>query len=111
MPIKEIFVIETTPGIDPIHFDVWLARQTQSEQQRYRAARIRADAYRQAAIDAGLMIHVQGANPGAYIWRDEEAKKQGKQQDDECMGFYDRYNADTGRKLVSVIEHTDEWEK
>ena len=108
MPIKETFVIETTPGIDPIPFDVWLRQQPQKEQKRYQEARARADAYRQAAIDAGLMIHVHGASPGAYIWRDEEAKKQGKQQDDECMDFYDRFNADTGRKLVSVVEHVDE---
>jgi hypothetical protein len=108
MPIKEIFIIETTPGIDPIPFDVWLARQSPSEQDRYHQARARADAYRQEAIDAGLMIHVAGAVPGAYIWRDEAAKKQGKRQDNECMDFYARFNADTGRKLVTVVEHVNE---
>ena len=104
MPIKEIFVEETTPGIDPIPFEVWLSRQPQSEQQRYHQARARADVYRQAAIDAGLMIRVHGTSPGAYIWRDEEAKKQGKQQDDECMDFYDRFNADTGRRVTGVLK-------
>lgn len=108
MPIKETFIVETTPGITPIPFDTWLGQQSQSEQQRFWNARARADAYRQQAIDDGLMIHVHGASPGAYIWRDEAAKKQGKQQDNECMEFYDRFNADTGRKLVTVAEYVDE---
>ena len=102
--------METTPGIDPIPFDIWLAKQPLSEQKRYRESRARADAYRQAAIDAGFMIHIHGSEPGAYIWRDEEAKKQGKQQDDECMEFYNRFNFDTGRKLVMVDEYINEWE-
>ena len=104
MPVKETFVVKTTPGIDPILFDDWLAQQSLSEQQRYYQSRARADLYRQAAIDAGLIIHVRNA----YIWRDEEARKQGKRQDDECMDFYNRFNADTGRKLVSVIDHINE---
>jgi hypothetical protein len=104
MPIKETFVIETTPGIEPIEFDVWIRRQPQSEQQRFHQARVRADAYRQAAIDAGLMIRVHGEKLGAYIWRDEAARKQGKQQDDECMDFYDRFNADTGRRVTGVLK-------
>jgi len=108
MPIKETFIVETTIGITPIPFDTWLGQQSQSEQQRYREARARADTYRQEAINAGLMIHVHGASPGVYIWRDEAAKKQGKQQDDECMDFYNRFNTDTGRKLVSVTEYVDE---
>ena len=108
MPIKETFVIETTPGIEPIPWDIWFKNLPASEQQRYHQARARADVYRQAAIDDGLMIHVHGASPGAYIWRDEAAKKQGKQQDDECMDFYDRFNADTGRKLVTVTEYVNE---
>ena len=103
MPIKETFVVETTPGIEPISFDDWLAQQSASEQQRYHQARARADVYRQAAIDASLMIRVHGTSPGAYIWRDEEAKKQGKQQDEECMEFYSRFNADTGRRVTGVL--------
>ena len=101
MPVKETFVVETTPGIDPIPFDAWLAGQSQSEQQRYRQARIRADAYRQEAIDSGIMSIETGT--GAYIWRDEQAKQQGKRQDDECMDFYTRYNADTGRRVNGVL--------
>ena len=101
MPIKETFVVETAPGIDPIPFDAWLAGQPPSEQQRYRQARARADVYRQEAIDAGLMSIEPGT--GAYIWRDEQAKQQGKRQDDECMDFYTRYNADTGRRVNGVL--------
>ena len=96
-------MVETTPGIDPIPFDQWLAQQPVSEQQRYHLARSKADAYRQQAIDAGFMIRVEGASPGEYIWRDEEAKQQGKQQDDECMDFYTRFNADTGRRVNGVL--------
>ena len=102
MPIKEIFVEETTPGIDPIPFKVWLRRQPQSEQQRYHQARARADAYRQEAIDAGIMSIEPGT--ASYIWRDEEAKKQGKRQDDECMSFYSRFNADTGRRITGILK-------
>jgi len=102
MPIKEIFVVETTPGIEPIPFDVWISRQPLSEQRRYRQARARADAYRQEAIDAGLMSIEPGT--GSYIWRDEHAKEQGKRQDDECMDFYDRFNADTGRQVNGVLK-------
>jgi hypothetical protein len=40
---------------------------------------------------------------GAYIWRDEQAKQQGKRQDEECMDFYTRYNADTGRRVNGVL--------
>jgi hypothetical protein len=101
MPIKEIFIIETTPGIDPIPFKVWLSRQPQSEQNRYHQARARADVYRQEAIDAGIMSIELSTD--AYIWRDEQAKQQGKQQDDECMAFYDRFNADTGRRVNGVL--------
>lgn len=108
MPIRETFVIETTPGIDPITFDDWLSQQSESEQQRYHAAAARNDSYRQEAIDSGRMIWVHGSSPGQYIWKDEEAWKQNKLQDAECMGFYDRFNSDTGRKLVSVIEQVDE---
>jgi hypothetical protein len=102
MPIKEIFVEETTLGIDPIPFEVWLSRQPQSDQQQYYQARVRADTYRQEAIDAGIM----SIEPGtvSYIWRDEEAKKQGKRQDDECMSFYSRFNADTGRRITGILK-------
>lgn len=108
MPIIEKFVIETTPGIEPILFSEWLAQLPVDEQQRYNDARARMDAYRQEAIDSGRMIHVHGASPGEYIWRDEAAKKQGKQSDNECLSFYDRFNAETGRKLVIIVEHVDE---
>jgi hypothetical protein len=101
MPIKETFVMETTPGIDPIPFEVWMSQQPQSEQQRYHQARARADAYRQEAIDAGIMSIEIGT--GDYIWRDEEAKKQGKRQDEECMDFYTRYNADNGIQVNGVL--------
>jgi hypothetical protein len=101
MPIKETFIMETTTGIDPIPFEVWLSRQPQSEQQRFHQARARADTYRQEAIDAGLMsIEI---DTGAYIWRDEQAKQQGKRQDDECMDFYTRYNSDTGIRVNGVL--------
>jgi len=102
MPVKETFVIEITPGIEPIEFDVWIRRQPRSEQQRYRESRARADAYRQQAIDAGLM----SVEPGTwdYIWRDEQAKQQGKRQDEECMDFYTRFNAETGRKITGVLK-------
>ena len=102
MPIKEIFVEETTPGIDPIPFKVWLRRQPQSEQQRYHQARARADAYRREAIDAGIMSIEPGT--ASYIWRDEEAKTQGKRQDDECMSFYSRFNAETGRRITGILK-------
>jgi hypothetical protein len=51
------------------------------------------DAYRQEAIDDGRMIIDKD---GSYIWRDEQAKKQGKRQDEECLNFYDRYNKEVG---------------
>jgi hypothetical protein len=102
--------METTPGIDPITFDVWIAQQSPSEQKRYWESRAWADMYRQQAIDAGLMIHIDGTDPGVYIWRDEAAKQQGKQQDDECLEFYDRFNAETGRRLVTVDEYVDKYE-
>ena len=102
MPVKEIFVVETTPGIEPIPFDVWLSRQPASEQQIYRQARARADAYRQEAIDAGFMSIEPGT--GSYIWRDKQAKEQGKRQDEECMDFYTRFNADTGRQVNGVLK-------
>ena len=102
MPIVETWIEETTPGIDPIPFKVWLAHQPESEQQRFYLARARADAYRQEAIDAGIM----SIDPGtlSYIWRDEEAKNQGKQQDEECMDFYTRFNAEPGRKITGVLK-------
>jgi len=102
MPIKETFVVETTPGIEPIPWDIWFKNLPESEQQRYRQARARADAYRQEAIDAGLMVIEP--NSGSYIWRDEQAKKQGKRQDNECMDFYDRFNAASGRRVNGVLE-------
>jgi hypothetical protein len=35
VPIVETWIEETTPGIDPIPFKVWLAHQPESEQQRF----------------------------------------------------------------------------
>jgi hypothetical protein len=102
MPIKETFIIETTPGIEPISWNIWFKNLPLSEKQRYHQARARADAYRQEAIDAGLMSIEPGT--GNYIWRDEQAKQQGKRQDDECLDFYTRFNADTGRQVNGVLK-------
>ena len=100
MPIKETFVEETTPGIDPIPFDQWLAQQSTSDQERFYQARARADAYRQEAIDTGRLSIEPGT--GSYIWKDQEMKRQGKRQDKECMNFYAKFNADTGRRIIYV---------
>jgi hypothetical protein len=92
MPIKQTFITNYPPGPTPISFLEWLATQPDKEKSRYHLARARMDAYRQEAIDDGRMSL---ADDG-YIWRDEQAKQQGKRQDDECLNFYDRYNKDVG---------------
>ena len=93
MPIKQTFITNYPPGTKPISFLEWLAMQPESEQSIYHQARARMDVYRQEAIDDGRMII---DNDNNYIWRDEQSKQQGKRQDDECLDFYDRYNADVG---------------
>jgi hypothetical protein len=105
MPLVEKFTIETTPGIEPISFSEWLDQLPPGEKDRYYTASARNDAHRNEAIAAGLMIVVPGTSE--YTWRDDAAKAQGKTNDLECMEFYDRFNADTGRKLVTTIEHVD----
>ena len=105
MPIREKFVEELTPGIEPTPWPVWFENLSEDEQQRYHQARARMDAYRQEAIDSGLMI-IDPATAD-YIWRDEQAKQQGKRQDDECLEFYNRYNTETGRKIKSVLMEVD----
>lgn len=93
MPIKQTFITHYPPGDMPIPFLEWLATQPDSEQSKYHQARARMDAYRQEAIDDGRMIIDKD---GSYVWSNEQAKQQGKRQDDECLDFYDRYNAAVG---------------
>jgi hypothetical protein len=94
MPIKQTF-IKNYPLSDttPITFLEWLATQSDSDQARFHQARARMDAYRQEAIDDGRMTIDTDGN---YIWSDEQAQQQGKQQDNECLEFYDRYNTAVG---------------
>jgi len=101
MPIKQTFIHQYATSDKPISFSQWLATQSDSEQTRYHQARARMDEYRNEAIDAGLMV-IDKDN--SYIWRDEEAKNQGKRQDDECLGFYDRYNAAVGLTVTWIWE-------
>jgi len=92
MPIKQTFIINYQSDSKPISFFEWLATRPEEEQSSYHQARTRMDAYRQEAIDNGLMT----LDTDGYIWRDEQARQQGKRQDDECLNFYDRYNKDVG---------------
>ena len=93
MPIKQTFITHYPPGDKPISFLEWLATQPDNEQSTYHLARARMDAYRQEAIDDGRMIIDKD---GSYVWSDEQAKQQGKRQDDKCLEFYDRYNTAVG---------------
>jgi len=93
MPIKQKFIISYLPGSTGISFGEWLSTQSQDEQSRYHQARARMDAYRQEAIDDGRMTIDENSD---YIWRDVQSRQQGKQQDDECLNFYHRYNKDVG---------------
>ena len=92
MPILQTWTVERPPGTELVTFLDWLLKLPIEEQQRYHAARIRADALRQQAIDEGLMI----ITDDGYVWRDQVAFRVGKQNDVECMEFYTRYNAETG---------------
>ena len=93
MPIKQTFVTHYPSDSTPISFREWFATLPNDEQSSFYRARARMDAYRQEAIDDGRMIIDKD---GSYIWRDEQAKKQGKRQDEECLNFYDRYNKEVG---------------
>ena len=99
MPIKQTFIEHFPPGTEPIYFGEWLDKQPASEQSRYYQSRARMDEYREEAIADGRMII---DNDGSYIWRDEQAKQQGKHQDNECLEFYNRYNAEVGLTVTSV---------
>ena len=108
MSLKQTFITQYAPGVEMITFPEWLATLSDSEQTRYHQARARMDAYRQEAIDAGRMIIDKD---GSYVWRDEAAINWkdknslgfGKKIDDECLSFYDRFNADTGKTVTSII--------
>lgn len=101
VPIKQKFITTYLPGATYMSFGEWLTTQSKDEQSRYHQARARMDAYRQEAIDNGRMTIDLYNN---YIWRDEQSRQQGKQQDDECLNFYDRYNKDVGMIVTWVWE-------
>ena len=101
MPIRQTFIKQYLPGVKPLTFPEWLATQSDSEQARYYQSRARMDIYRQEAIDDGRMSIDQDGN---YIWRDEDAKNQGKRQDDECLSFYNRFNKDVGLTMTWTWE-------
>jgi len=103
MPVLQTWVHEYPPGVVPIPFDDWLNTLPPEEQQRYHIARARADAKRQKAIDEGRMIIT---NDG-YVWKDESSLLMGKEQDDECMSFYDRFNAETGRTQIGIYKEVE----
>jgi hypothetical protein len=92
MPILQTWIVERLPGFETILFSDWLSKLPAEEQQRYHAARVRADALRQQAIDEGRMVITEDG----YVWKDQSAFSIGKENDDECMDFYTRYNAETG---------------
>jgi hypothetical protein len=92
MPILQTWIVERLPGFEPILFSDWLSKLPAEEQQRYHAARVQADALRQQAIDEGRMVITEDG----YVWKDQSAFSIGKENDDECMDFYARYNAETG---------------
>ena len=92
MPILQTWIVERLPGFEPILFSDWLSKLPAEEQQRYHAARVRADALRQRAIDEGRMVITEDG----YVWKDQSAFSIGKENDDECIDFYTRYNAETG---------------
>jgi len=92
MPILQTWTVERLPGFAPVTFDEWLSKLPAKEQERYHAARLRADALRQKAIDEGRMI----ITDDGYVWKNQSSFGIGKENDDECMNFYTRFNAETG---------------
>lgn len=103
MPILQTWVVKYPPGVTPVLFADWLGTLPLEEQQRYHTARCRADVKRQKAIDEGRMI----ITTNGYVWKDELSLLTGKEQDDECMSFYDRFNAETGRTQTELYKEVE----
>jgi hypothetical protein len=100
MPILQTWVVEQLPGFEPTTFESWLLKLPTEEQERYRAARSRADALRQKAIDEERMIITEDG----YVWKDQSSVRIGKENDDECMNFYTRFNAETGQIRTGIYK-------
>ena len=100
MPILQTWETEQLPGYQPITFDDWLLGLPEEEQQRYWKARARADALRQKAIDEGRMI----ITLDGYVWKDQASLQVGKKNDDECLDFFTRFNAETGKVKKGVYK-------
>ena len=101
MAVRQVWQQISVSGESPMGFEQWLSTLSHSEQQEYCAAKDRQHAYRQNAIDQGLM---QIDADGGYVWRDEAAAQQGKPQDETWARYHARYHRECGIEMLCIEE-------
>jgi hypothetical protein len=96
--VRQTFEWSTVDDAPFVSIETWVSSLSVEEQQHFLEARSRQDAYRQAAIDAGLLILDTNSD---YIWRDKIAARQGKSTDEVWNNFFERWKKECG-----IILHT-----
>lgn len=101
MPAIQQFEYIWPDGVIPIQFHPWIATLTQAEQDEFAQALSRQHAYRQQAIDAGLLtLGVDG-----YEWKDKATLDNGKPTDPVWQIYWQRWINTTGVQFkVNIVE-------
>ena len=101
MPVTQEFEYTWPEGSTPIQFHTWIATLSQSEQDEFAQAFIRQRAYRQQAIDSGLMsLRFNG-----YEWKDKATLDRGKPTDPVWQAYWQRWIDTTGVQfIVNIVE-------
>lgn len=103
MTIRQQFLYQTADGQPAITLLDWIATLPNYQQEEFFDARSRQLEYRQQCVDSGLLVVDTSGPVHDYIWRDEEAAKNGKPADPVWLAYFERYLTENNLKF-SIIE-------
>jgi hypothetical protein len=108
MTVRQEFKFTSDSGEPVLNITQWASTKLPTEEYlRFQQAVSRQLALRQDYIDSGLLVVDKTDNSQhSYIWRDEEAAKNGKPWDDEWLTFWNRYLEEN--KITFNIEEKKE---
>jgi hypothetical protein len=102
MSVKQEFIYTTENGDPPIPIDDWIATLPDEEQQEYRRAAERQQAFRRTIIEDNKLkvTREQNSNYDSYIWdenhvQDKEVHEY-KKYDEVWLEYWKRYLRETG---------------
>ena len=94
MSVTQTFKYIWPEGTTPIWHHDWIKTLTQAEQDEFAQALARQVAFRQKAIDDGSLDAV--GIDGGYVWKDDDAFKTNKPNDQIWLVYWDRWIKETG---------------